>query len=696
SQYGCGNDNINVTFSDAAANNAAALENQCNTNPALSGTFQPIMPLSVLNGQDVGGEWRLFVTDNVGEDGGSIDQWSLTFCFQSDIPAGAMVHNNTLTVPQGGTEDITTDYLQAFASGQATQLTYTLLQLPQHGALLLNGNLMNAGAVFTQADIDAGALSYTHNGDQSLTDNFHFDVYDAQNFSWLHEQIFSIVILQNDLAATAAITHVVSCNNGNDGAITVTATGLDGNYQYSLNGGAPQSSNVFDNLSAGTYTVVVSSQLGFSTTVGPFVIVNPVLLEADAIVEADQVTASGAGGTAPYTYRLDGQDYQDSPVFLSVSNGIHTITVQDANGCVATTQVIVAVNTLLAYTEGSQNVSCFGGANGVLTVTAAGSTPPFEFSINGADFQTSNVFTGLSAGFYTVIVRDASSMAVFTNEVELTQPTQLVLEASTNVNDIALTPSGGTPPYTLTINDEPTGALEFMDLEAGEYTFVVTDANGCTATAQATALGNTLVNFFQAVSAVSCAGDQDGVIGLCIDGGYGPLTATISPEAGTFIGGSSASCAFQATFTNLPPDAYTITITDSLGFSISAGATVTAPEPLTLEVVNQGDTIIALVSGGTFSYEYSLDGENWQPEPIFPGLQEGYYTVFARDIKHCSDSLTYFLNLTSTVDPATAWGVSVSPNPGAGLFNIRLANAPDHLLGEISDMTGRSLRSLEF
>ncbi|MBL7781807.1 MAG: T9SS type A sorting domain-containing protein, partial [Saprospiraceae bacterium] len=47
-------------------------------------------------------------------------------------------------------------------------------------------------------------------------------------------------------------------------------------------------------------------------------------------------------------------------------------------------------------------------------------------------------------------------------------------------------------------------------------------------------------------------------------------------------------------------------------------------------------------------------------------------------------------------DPATAWGVSVSPNPGAGLFNIRLANAPDHLLGEISDMTGRSLRSLEF
>lgn len=696
SQYGCGNDNINVTFSDAATNNAAALEGQCNTNPALSGTFQPIMPLSVLNGQDAGGEWQLYVDDNVGEDGGSIDQWSMTFCFQSDIPAGAMVHNNTLSVSQGSTEVITTAYLQVYASGQASQLTYTLLELPLHGTLLLNGNLLGAGATFTQADIDAGALSYTHNGDQSLTDNFHFDVYDAQNFSWLHNQVFSIVILQNDLTASATVTHVVSCYDGNDGAITVEASGLDGNYEYVLNNGDPQTSNVFSNLAAGSYTVVVTGQFGFSTTVGPLVLSNPAQLIAGATVDADQITASSTGGAGPYTYRLDEQNYQASPVFESVPNGIHVVSVQDANGCVASTQVIVAVNSLLAFTEAAQNISCFGGANGVLVVTAAGSTPPFEYSLNGADFQTSNVFTGLGAGFYTAIVRDASSMVVFTNEVELTQPTQLTLEANNNINDVVLTPSGGTPPYTLTINDEPSDVFEFIDLEEGEYTFVVTDANGCSAVAQATALGNTLVNFFQAVSAVSCAGDQDGVIGLCIDGGYGPLTATITPEAGTFAGSSNGSCAFLASFFNLPPDTYTITITDSLGFSIITGATVTAPEPLTLEVTHQADTLIALASGGTFSYEYSLDGENWQSEQYFPGLTEGYYTVFVRDIKLCSDSLTYFLNLTGTVDPATAWGVSVSPNPGAGLFNLRMTNAPGDLSGEITDMTGRNLRNLDF
>ncbi len=696
-QYGCGNADLELSFNDAAINTAGELENQCNsTSPALSGTFQPVQPLSVLNGQGATGDWQLSVTDNVADDGGSIDGWSINFCFESEIPAGAFVHNNTLSVAQGNTAGVTTAYLQAVAGGQPDQLVYTLLQLPQHGSLLLNGNTLGAGATFTQADIDANLLTYTHNGDLSLTDNFRFDVYDEQNFAWLHNNIFSIVILQNNLAASATVTHPVSCFDAADGSITVTASGLDGNYQYSLNSGTPQASNVFDGLSAGTYTVVVTGQFGFTATAGPIAIANatPVVVTTN-VVDA-QITVTATGGTGPYQYSLDGLSYQISPVFVNIPNGIHTLAVQDANGCVTTVTVLVAVNSLLALAEITHAVSCFGGNDGAITVTAAGSNPPFEYSLNGEEFQTSNVFTGLTAGNYTVEVRDAGAMNVFTNGVEITEPAQLTVEATVDVNDVTVQPAGGTPPYTLTINDVPSDSFAFTDLEAGEYTFVVTDANGCSASTTATALGNTLAIFFEATAAVSCAGDQDGIIGICVDGGIAPVTAMISPAAGSFISSSSTSCAFLATFTNLPPGVYTVTITDAAGFSITTGGTITEPTPVELEVTNQGDTIIAVASGGTFSYEYSLDGINWQAEQTFPGLQEGVYTIYARDIKLCADSTEFFLNLTQTVDPGAAWGMNISPNPSTGMFQISLSDAPSVLHADVADMTGRMLRHLEF
>jgi subtilisin-like proprotein convertase family protein len=696
SQYGCGNDDLDLSFSDAGPETANALENLCGSNPALSGTFQPIQPLSVLNGQGATGDWQLAITDNVAEDGGSIDNWSISFCFTAEIPSGAFVHNNTLSVGQGNSALITTAFLQTLASGTAAQLKYTLLALPQHGTLLLNGNPLGGGATFTQADIDANSLTYTHNGDQSLTDNFRFDVYDTQNFAWLHDNLFSIVVVQNNLVATASVSNQVSCNNGSDAVITVDASGLSGSYLYSLNAGTPQTSNVFSGLPAGTYEVVVSGQFGFAATAGPIVIENPSAVTVTTAVTDDQITVNAAGGTAPYAYSLDGQAFQAGAVFPAVPNGIHEVTVQDANGCTTTAQVIVAVNSLLALVEVTHSVSCFGALDGSITATAAGSNPPFEYSLNGEDFQASNVFTGLAAGSYTVIVRDAAAMTVSTNAVEVSEPDLLSATSIVLINDINVLPSGGTPPYSITINGEPSGSFEFQDLEMGEYTFVVTDANGCTATTQATALGNTLVIFFAAAAPVSCAGDQDGVIGLCIDGGIGSLTASISPAAGNFISSSNTSCAFVATYTDLPPGSYTVTITDVAGFSITSGATITEPEPLTLEVSSQGDTIIAVAGGGTFSYEYSLDGVNWQAEQYFPDLQEGIYTVYARDIKLCTYSTQYFLNLTQTIDLADAWGMSVSPNPSTGMFQISLADAPSVLRGDVADITGRVLRHLDF
>ncbi len=300
------------------------------------------------------------------------------------------------------------------------------------------------------------------------------------------------------------------------------------------------------------------------------------------------------------------------------------------------------------------------------------------------------------AGAYTVTVRDAGNVTTTTNEVVLNEPGQLLVSSTVDINDISIVPSGGTPPYSLTINGIiASDTFVFVDLAGGDYTFVVMDANGCTASAEATALGNTIALTLVTAGPVSCNGDSDGVIGICVDGGIAPLSAVITPALGSYAG-STGNCALLAAFSDLPPGEYSITITDAGGFSNITSATVTEPEQIAVSASNQGDTIFVSATGGTFSFEYSLDGSNWQASPVFPGLQDGNYTVFARDIKGCTDSIEFFLNSVHTIDLASAWGLSVSPNPGTGLFQLNMQQAPAALRGEVFDLTGRSLRRMDF
>ena len=442
--------------------------------------------------------------------------------------------------------------------------------------------------------------------------------------------------------------------------------------------------------------MTVTGQFGFSVTAGPIVIQAPSAIVVTSSSNESQITVSASGGTGPYTYSLDGLSPQILNVFNNVPNGIHTVTVFDANGCSQTIQVPVAANSLLGIAAETQSITCFGGNNGVITVTAAGSNPPFEYSLNGGNFQSSNVFAGLTAGTYTINVRDASFMTAFTNAVILTEPTQVVVNASADVNDVTVNISGGTSPYTLLINDVETEEQYFPDLAAGIYTFVATDANGCSATSEVEALGNTMMIFFQAVGPISCTGSNDGIIGVCVDGGYGTLTATISPEAGNNESTSNGNCHLVASFLNLPPGNYEVTITDSLGFSIVTGATITSPDPLEITAANVGNTITASVTGGTFSYEYSLDGINWQPESEFTDLPNGLYTVYVRDIRGCIASTEFLLDVDKTIDLATIWGVQVSPNPGSGMFQLMMANAPDALHVDVVELTGKILHRLDF
>lgn len=137
-----------------------------------------------------------------------------------------------------------------------------------------------------------------------------------------------------------------SAIGASDGGITVTVTGGT-RFTYSINGGAMQSSGNFSNLPAGSYTVMAKSNEGCSASV-QFLVTNPapsctsvsisVSPTATSNIPCEANNASlvvtAAGGTAPYTYSLDGAVYQPGNHFYNLASGSHTVAAKDVNGCV--------------------------------------------------------------------------------------------------------------------------------------------------------------------------------------------------------------------------------------------------------------------------------------------------------------------------------------------------------------------------
>lgn len=150
--------------------------------------------------------------------------------------------------------------------------------------------------------------------------------------------------------------------------------------------------------------------------------------------------------------------------------------------------------TPLATTATSTNVSCFGSANGTITVTTSGGTSPYIYAWNGG--ATTQNRTGLAAGTYTVTITDATAQTA-TATATITQPTVLTATATaTNVTcstaaSITLAVSGGTSPYSYNWGGGIT-TQNRTGLAAGTYTVTITDANTCSTTASKTITNTTL------------------------------------------------------------------------------------------------------------------------------------------------------------------------------------------------------------
>jgi hypothetical protein len=302
----------------------------------------------------------------------------------------------------------------------------------------------------------------------------------------------------SSITASMTINFLPTCTS-NNGQITLTATGGTAPYSYSLNNGPSQSSPVFANLAPGSYTYTITESGGCSGfgsfNIPAAAIVTATLNQTATIICSGNTNAaisvSAAGGQANYSYSINGTNYQASNTFGNLGAGTYTIYAQDANGCIGSNTLTITQPAAIGINAVPTMISCAGLNNGQIFVSASGGTAPLTYSINGTTFVSSNTFNGLSAGTYTVTVKDANGCQQ-TFSTTITEPAPLSLTCATTVSNgsdgtITVTGIGGNLPYSYSMNGTNfySGSL-FSGLAIGTYTVYIKDANGCISSTEVT------------------------------------------------------------------------------------------------------------------------------------------------------------------------------------------------------------------
>jgi subtilisin-like proprotein convertase family protein len=628
-QNGCEFDNIQVTLDDQSSLPASALEGTCNTTgTSIVGVFQPIQALAAFNGTASTGNWTLTVQDFVNEDGGSLNNWGLQLCFSAPASSLAVVTNQTLQVPRAQSGALNSSLLNCTsASVGASAIQYMLMSVPANGILYLSGAQLFVGSTFTQADINNGSVSYLHSGNTVTSDQFLFQVVETNGGGWLQNRTFQIVVLQNTLAINASLTQAITCFNQNNATITAQASGGGGALTYSLNGGAYQSLNMFGGLTAGSYTVTVRDVAGFTQTSSTITVTNPADLQMSASASSNQITCAASGGTGALLYSLNGGAAQSSPVFSNLANGAYTCVVTDANGCTKSAQAIVAVNSLVVGAAVQSQILCNGQNNGSIAVTVGGGQAPYQYTLNTGVVQQSNVFTGLSAGTYTVVVSDAQGFSSTSNALVLNQPAAVTTSSTVNQNVISVQASGGTGTLQYSLNG---GAFQsqptFTVNSNGGYNIAVQDANACQAATNATVNVSAPGVVAQITAQITCFGQSTATITANGTGGLAPYQYKLN-------GGALQS---GNTFSNLPAGAYTVGITDAFGGSATAQVNITQPSQLVATATSSQNSITAVANGGVSPYTYALNGGAAQASGVFNNLPNGNYSIIVKDANGCT------------------------------------------------------------
>ena len=385
-----------------------------------------------------------------------------------------------------------------------------------------------------------------------------------------------------------------SCGGIPIGKITVTGETGVAPYSYLWSNGF--TGNTITGLTSGNYSVevtdsngCVASESATITNISPvglglFTSVAPTCFQANG-----SISMTITGGTSPYYYSAStGQvliSYSKTFSISGLSSGQYNFQVTDAGFCqMFAGTTLESVNGISSVSVNTINSTC-SSTNGEILISIVGGVSPYTYTLispggnttNVNNSQTSQLFSNLSTGSYTVAISDSSGCSYIEEktiiaENKYTISTEVIGTSCGQNNGIitVFSTSGGTLPLDYSIDgidsviDTNLSAVTFNNIPSGTHNVTVTDADGCIQTTNVFIPSSFPLDF--SLNSTSCGNGNEGTISIFITSGTPPFTYEWSDN----VPNNPQSLQVGS----LTAGTYTVRVIDSIGCSLSRSTTI--------------------------------------------------------------------------------------------------------------------------
>ncbi|MCB0636547.1 MAG: SprB repeat-containing protein, partial [Lewinella sp.] len=459
-----------------------------------------------------------------------------------------------------------------------------------------------------------------------------------------------------DISLAVTAQQPATCGGAN-GSVTVAVQNGPGNFTYQWSHDANLNSPTASGLPEGNYSVTVSGpgfcpatrSIQINNLAGP-VIGTPTSLDSDCNATNGFLSFPVMGGTEPFDFSWSHNNNLHSATAFNLAGGTYTLTVTDANGCIATaTASISDGDAPVATISGVFQPTCLNN-DGVLVASVSGGALPYQYEWSHEEELDAATADNLSAGSYSLTVTDASGCYdIVSRTLEISNPFALQWSnvtpsfCSNGQGALTVTYSGGTLPlqYQWSHDAGATGP-GVANLAAGAYSVTATDAAGCTAAISADIS-------LEAPPALQFVSSQ-----MAICSNVGSLTMAATGNGPFTYAWSHNPQLNSPVATGLAIGSYTLSVTDVNGCvsSLTRQVTGVTRPALSVQSVNPG------CSGETG--QISVQVTNSQPGPILyfwshdaglgsslaTGLPAGTYAVTVSNGAGCSSTASRTLTFT--------------------------------------------------
>ncbi|WMN12696.1 T9SS type A sorting domain-containing protein [Marivirga salinae] len=394
----------------------------------------------------------------------------------------------------------------------------------------------------------------------------------------------------------------VSCNGGNDGNVRIQSISNANNPKVVWSNG--QIGNTLRNVSSGFYAADITDSYG-CTTAFEFGVDSPDPLQIvnDSVTNVlckngfnGSIIFDVKGGNGNYSFNWDDGPRNKNRYNLTAGN--YKVTVLDDLNCRIEKQFTIDEPNLLVLDYTAASVSCFGNADGYVSLEINGGIEPYQISWD--DGVMDSVRNDLTAGTHDVLVKDANNCS---KSIEVSIPNINPIRIDEVIQTIPscyqgsdggleLEISGGNAPYTVSWDNGKSGA-SIDSISAGNYRVTIKDNKNCQLT-ELIALEDASPIYLTSLTMANpiCYGEPSGVVEVVPDGGNPPFEVIWEDGTSAFNRG------------DLLAGSHTFEVVDSTGCSVSYKISLQDPP---LEVIEGLPSEIVLCTGGVAN----LDAGEW-------------------------------------------------------------------------------------